>query len=602
MAVIATAGHVDHGKSALIRALTGTEPDRWAEERRRGLTIDLGYAWTRLDSGAVVSFVDVPGHQRFIGNMLAGLGPTAAVLFVVAADEGWRRQSQEHLLAVDALGIRHGLLVVTRTDLADPNPTLEDARARLAHSSLGSVPAVAVSAVTGDGLPALRMALDRLVAGLPRPRTSGRARLWIDRAFSIRGAGTVVTGTLGEGTLTVDERIRLVQAEGAVTNDVRIRGLQSLDSPVGVLPAVARAAVNIASLAADDVHRGDVLLTGDWPLTTTFDARLGVRSAALSTTPAADSLPDELMLHVGTAALQVRLRPLGDSAVRVQLPTALPLVGGDRAILRNPGTQHIVTGLQVADVDPPQLRRRGAARIRATQLGDDSVGASRLADEVHRRGWVRADGLERLGLAVEDDVPGVRRQGAWLVSDSQWRSWATLLRALVSNQQRTDPLEPGVPEDAAVRALDLPVRGWLAELAHEAGAELGGGRVQLAGAKPDLGAAEAGLQVIEARLAENPWAAPEQHELDDAGLGARELAAAVRLGRIIRLPGEIVLLPSAPALAMRRLSALPQPFTTSDARQTLDTTRRVAIPLLEHLDSRGWTRRLDGSRREVVHR
>src|SRR4051795_11686571 len=173
MHVLATAGHVDHGKSTLVRALTGMEPDRWAEERRRGMTIDLGYAWTTLPSGAELAFVDVPGHQRFIGNMLAGLGPAPAVLFVVAADEGWSRQSSEHLAAIDALRLSHGLLVVTRSDLADPEPALADSLARIARASLGSVPGLGVSGTTGAGLRALRRALDKLVAGLPEPEPAG---------------------------------------------------------------------------------------------------------------------------------------------------------------------------------------------------------------------------------------------------------------------------------------------------------------------------------------------------------------------------------------------------------------------------------------------
>jgi selenocysteine-specific translation elongation factor len=161
--VVATAGHVDHGKSTLVRALTGMEPDRWAEERRRGMTIDLGYAWTALPGGDVLAFVDVPGHQRFLGNMLAGLGPAPAVMVVVAADEGWRRQSGEHLAAVDALGLTHGLLAVTRSDLADPAPAAAEALEHLRRSSLGAVEAVAVSGATGLGLDQLRAALDRLV-------------------------------------------------------------------------------------------------------------------------------------------------------------------------------------------------------------------------------------------------------------------------------------------------------------------------------------------------------------------------------------------------------------------------------------------------------
>src|SRR5271163_3939830 len=172
MQVIATAGHVDHGKSALVRALTGMEPDRWAEERRRGMTIDLGYAWMTLPPGdgrppgEMLAFVDVPGHERFVPNMLAGLGPVPAVMFVVAADGGWMPQSAEHLAAVDALGVRHGLLVVTRADLADPGPATRRALAEIATTSLGDVEAIAVSAVTGQGLDELRAALGRLTAAL----------------------------------------------------------------------------------------------------------------------------------------------------------------------------------------------------------------------------------------------------------------------------------------------------------------------------------------------------------------------------------------------------------------------------------------------------
>ncbi|MCW2657530.1 MAG: translation elongation factor, partial [Jatrophihabitans sp.] len=167
MHVLATAGHVDHGKSTLVRALTGMEPDRWAEERRRGMTIDLGYAWTTLPNGAELAFVDVPGHERFIGNMLAGLGPAPGVLFVVAADEGWSRQSEEHLAAVHALDLRRGLLAVTRSDLADPSPAREQALERIRHSSLGDVACAVVSAPTGQGLDALRAALTDLVATFP---------------------------------------------------------------------------------------------------------------------------------------------------------------------------------------------------------------------------------------------------------------------------------------------------------------------------------------------------------------------------------------------------------------------------------------------------
>ncbi len=211
MHVVTTAGHVDHGKSTLVRALTGMEPDRWAEERRRGMTIDLGFTWTTLPTGSTVAFIDVPGHERFVPNMLAGVGPVPAVMFVVAADEGWMPQSREHL---EALDVRHGLLVVTRSDLMDPELAREEALEHLASSSLGRVCAVCVSGVTGSRLDTLRTALSELVATLPAPDVEADVRLWVDRAFTIRGAGTVVTGTLAGGTIHVGDELELVPGGG----------------------------------------------------------------------------------------------------------------------------------------------------------------------------------------------------------------------------------------------------------------------------------------------------------------------------------------------------------------------------------------------------
>jgi selenocysteine-specific elongation factor len=248
MYVVATAGHVDHGKSTLVRALTGMEPDRWAEERRRGMTIDLGYAWMTLASGEKLAFVDVPGHERFVPNMLAGLGPVPAVMFVVAADGGWMPQSAEHLAAVDALGVRHGLLVVTRADLADPGPASRQALAEIGKTSLGRVEAISVSAVTGRGLDELRAALSRLLAEL-RGQARGSAgqsgsavdpvRLWIDRSFTIRGAGTVVTGTLPAGTVRNGQELLLTPS----SQPVRVRGLQALGEPLDQVGGVARVAL-----------------------------------------------------------------------------------------------------------------------------------------------------------------------------------------------------------------------------------------------------------------------------------------------------------------------------------------------------------------------
>ncbi|MGW2732564.1 GTP-binding protein, partial [Streptomyces sp. NPDC001494] len=342
MHVLATAGHVDHGKSTLLRALTGMEPDRYEEERRRGLTLDLGFVWTRLEPGGEdLAFVDVPGHERFVATMLAGAGPVPAVLFVVAADQGWQPQSQEHLAILDALGVRHAVLAVTRGDLVDPEPVRADAVERLAATSLGKVPSVAVSAVTGAGLDELRAELARLTAGLPAPDTGADVRLWLDRAFTVRGHGTVVTGTLGAGTLRVGDR--LVTGDGDV---LRVRGLQTLHEQRTEAGAVARVAVNVHGPETGALRRGQALLTPDrWLATGTADVRV-------TGEPVRD-LPRSVTLHIGTAAVPVTVRPLGEDTTRLTLRRALPLRIGDRAVLREPGGSRTPCGVTVLDVQRP---------------------------------------------------------------------------------------------------------------------------------------------------------------------------------------------------------------------------------------------------------
>ena len=586
MYVVATAGHVDHGKSTLVRALTGMEPDRWAEERRRGMTIDLGYAWTTLPSGEELAFVDVPGHQRFIGNMLAGLGPAPAVLFVVAADEGWRRQSTEHLAAVDALGLTHGLLAVTRSDLTDSAPAIAEAREQLARTSLGDVPAVAVSGRTGQGLPELRAALSELTTRLPVPDLDARVRLWVDRAFTIQGSGTVVTGTLAAGTLAVGDELEL---DGAA---VRVRGLQQLGQPREQVHAVSRVAVNLRGVPREQVTRGQALLSpGQWRTTSLLDVRLG---------GAADDLPAELVLHLGAASVPVHVRPLGGRHARLSLLHPLPVQIGDRAILRDPGRQAVADGALVLDAAPAPLRRRGAAARRAAELATQS-GRPDLLTEVRRRGAVRRSDLTALGLAADAPVPPeVRVADDWLVHEQAWGAWVSAVADAVRSQAESTPLEPTVSLEAARRAAGVPDARLVPALAVAAGLEVAGGRLRAPGGTTSLGPAEPALHELELRLAESPFVAPERDEMRDWQLGRREVAAAEKSGRLLRLDEDIVLLPTAPALAMRELARLPQPFTLSEARQALGTTRRVAVPLLEHLDRRGWTRRVDPTHRTVV--
>lgn len=588
MHVVATAGHVDHGKSTLVRALTGMEPDRWTEERRRGMTIDLGYAWTLLPSGEQIAFVDVPGHQRFIANMLAGIGPAPAVLFVVAADEGWSRQSEEHLAAIDALGVRHGLLAVTRSDLADPSAALAEARERIGRSSLGDIASVPVSGHTGAGVDTLRVALDRLVTQLPAPDPDARVRLWIDRSFTVPGSGTVVTGTLSAGAVSLGDTLEL---RG---QSVTVRGLQTTGTTQQRVAASARIAVNLRGLGRTAVARGDVLLTPQaWHLTTSLDVRLD--------TPA--RLPSELMLHLGTAAVAVRMRPLADFLARLTYADALPVQVGDRAVLRDPGRQSVAAGLLVIDCDPPSLTRRGAAAERARQLAA-AVGTPDPHSEVLRRGAVRREHLTRLGFPV-GAIRDVRTVGDWLVDDTTWTGWVTRAPLISDDWATRNPLDPKAPLAAMQRALQLPEDPRiLALVVTEAGLVSEAGRVSRLGTTVDVSRGATGLRTLVDRLTAAPFAAPERADLGSLGLSSRDLAAGEKAGLIKRFSADIVLLPTAVSEAVAVLSTLPQPFTTSAARQALGTTRRVVIPLLEYLDEHEFTRRVDGgvSRRIRDHR
>jgi len=631
MQVIATAGHVDHGKSALVRALTGMEPDRWAEERRRGLTIDLGFAWMTLPGGERLAFVDVPGHERFVPNMLAGVGPVPAVLFVVAADGGWMPQSAEHLAAIDAVGIRHGLLAVTRADLADPGPAMRQALGHLARSGLGQAEAVAVSAVTGEGLPELRAALVRLVASLPVPGARDPVRLWVDRSFSIRGSGTVVTGTLPAGTIATGQELLLTPS----MRPARIRGLEMLNERAASVTGVARVALNLRGIPADVPARGMALVdAGRWTITKLIDVRLSLGS--WSPSPGAARLPQETTLHIGSARTLARVRPLGPpgppgpagppgsaatAIARLTLRDALPLHVGDRVLLRDPGRADArILGATVLDVAPPAVARRGAAAAAGRELAAWSDHPS-AADLLRRHGLLRAGALAAMGV-TGGPAPV---SGDWLADPARWADLRRRLAEAVAAHARSYPLAIGMSPEAARAALGLPDRTLLEALARplrDLPADPGApAEVQLTGGYLRLVPQESperqgprtltepasslpprvvsGICAVLTDLARAPFMAPEAGRLEDLGLDQRALAAAARAGLLLRVSEQIVLAPGAEAEAAHVLARLPQPFTTAEARQALGTTRRVAIPLLEYLDRAGITQRLPDDRRRV---
>ncbi|OBF28917.1 selenocysteine-specific translation elongation factor [Mycobacterium sp. ACS1612] len=559
MYVVATAGHVDHGKSTLVQRLTGMWPDRLAEEQRRGLTIDLGFAWTSL-GGKQIAFVDVPGHERFVANMLAGVGPVPAVMFVVAATEGWMPQSEEHLAAVRALGVEHVLVVISKADLADPARAVTQVRERLPGAPV----------TLGTDMDQVRAQLLSLVDGLPLPDRAADVRLWVDRSFTVRGAGTVVTGTLAAGTIRVGDELE------HAGRHVTVRGVQSLGRDETEVGAVARVAVNLRGVDRQLIGRGDTLRTpGAWVDTAELDVAL--REAC--------ELHRKLMLHIGSAAVPVFVRPLGEAAARLRLAHALPLRVGDSGLLRDPGEHRIVAGIEVLDVRPPALRRRGAARERAVEL---ATGRARppvcaRADEL------RAMGFEASGQPVGD----------WIVDPQWWAERRQQATTAVKRWVAEHDVAAGMPLETVKQQTGLPSTELVAHLLDGTGLEVVEGRVRTPGSglPPRIDKA---LRTLEEWLGAEPFRAPDSDELEEMKLGPQELAAAVRVGRLTRIADGVVLGPDALDRAADIVRSLPQPFTVAEAKRALGTTRRVAVPLLELLDAKRITRRNDNSTRTMV--
>lgn len=563
MHVIATAGHVDHGKSSLVRALTGVDPDRWAEEKERGLTIDLGFASLPLPSGREVSIVDVPGHVRFLKNMLAGVGAVDACLFVVSAVEGWKPQSEEHLRILELVGVRHGVVVVTKADLADPD-LLELARLDVAEHTVGSfledAPIVTVDSLSGRALDELRGALDALVDETPVPADLDRPRLWIDRAFAAKGAGTVVTGTLTGGTIRVDDELLLVQPDVRV----RVRGLQTHHRQRTEIGPGHRVALNLVGVAHDRVHRGDVLVRpGQWHVTARVDASLEV----LGSLSHVVSRRGAYAAYIGSGEWPVRVRVLGPQSirpgasglVRLHLATALPLVPGDRYVLRESGRDETVGGGEILDVEPVLPASRAAP--------DRSI--ERVVAE---RGWVDAAHLARItGTSVEPTL------GRWVVHPPALEAMHEELRARVAaaGALGLDIAKLDERERAALELLD--------ELAVE------DGRVRPAEQRDPLED-----HPFLAALRATPLAPPDPDRVDRG-----ELQALIRSGRVVESGGcyfAAEAVRDAARLSMRLLETQPEGFTVSDFRVAAGNTRKHAVPLLSYLDSIGATRRREDRR------
>jgi selenocysteine-specific elongation factor len=564
--VVATAGHVDHGKSTLIRALTGVDPDRLAAEKARGMTIELGFAHLVLPSGREIDFVDVPGHRGFISNMLSGFGAVDAALFIVDASEGWRPQSEEHLRILEFLGIGRGVVALTKADLADDDTLVLaelDVTEHLAQSAFAGAEKIAVSAATGSGLDALRAALDRLVATTPTAPDLRRPRLWIDRTFPIAGAGTVVTGSLGGGSIAVGDELSVIGRARRAPGRARVRALQTHGHFTDSAAPGRRLAVNLAGVHYDHLARGSALVrAAQWQPTRTFDVRLDVVGAL----DHAVSARGAHKLHVGSGEFPVRVQIIGAREIepgasgfaRLRLAVALPLVPGDRFVLRESGRAETVGGGEVLDIEP---------RLPAARAAPDKS----IERVVAERGWVEADVLERLtGQHVEPTLAG-----RWVVDPVALAATRQDLRARVeaAGAPGLDIAELDDKERAALDGVD--------------GVSIQLGRVVAADA-PAL--RNLALGWLEA-LASEPWSPPPP---TDYGVEAPVVSQLVRQGEVVSCD-DLYFAPSAIEEAAAVLAGLianqPEGVTVADVRDALKTTRRFAVPLLAHLDLLGVTRR-----------
>ncbi len=561
--VVATAGHVDHGKSTLVRTLTGIDPDRWAEEKARGLTIDLGFAHTTLPTGMGISFVDVPGHVRYLRNMLAGVGAVDACLFVVAATEGWKEQSEEHLRITQVLGIRHGIVALTKVGLVDDEwrqLARLDIEDRVAGTFLDGAPIIDVDSVTGRGIDELQAALGALLTSIPSPDDIGRPRLWIDRVFAAKGSGTVVTGTLTCGSLVVDDQVALVGP--ASIRNARIRSLQAHGRPRDRVGPGTRVAVNLVGVGHDDVERGDALVhPNDWHTTKRFDATLHVLEALDHEV----SRRGAYAVHIGSGEYPAKVRILGTStlepgtagAVRLHLPHELPLLPGDRFVLREHGREETVGGGVVLDVDPTRPASKAAPSDEVARL-------------VRERRWISLADLR------------LRSRQPWM--------------GPILDEWAVDPVELEVASARILAAVDgagplgldaasLGARDRLV-VTHVLGESLrvDGGRVVRVAQIDSL----ADHPFIRA-LIDGGFSPP-----DAIGVDRSELRELVRRKLIVEQDG-IWFAPDTIAEASRRVAALlsdhPEGITVSVIRESLGTSRKFALPLLAVLDGTGMLRR-----------
>ncbi len=566
MRIIATAGHVDHGKSSLVQALTGTDPDRWEEEKRRGLTIDLGFAFTQIGDQQI-GFIDVPGHVRFLRNMLAGIGGIEACMFVIAANEGWKPQTEEHLRILDAIGITTGLIVLTKTDLVDAEAlalTIDSVQRHVRSTFLEDAPVVQVSIHDSSTLEVLRNTINDVITSLPPVVNTHRPRIWVDRAFAAKGSGTVITGTLTGSPLSLGDELVLQPSNTAV----KVRGIQSNGVSLNTLEAGNRCALNLTGIDHADVTRGDVaVVDGQWLGTNKFDASLQV----LASIEHAVSKRGSYMMYVGSREIKVVLHPIGSTNIqsgekgfiRVALPDTLPLVPGDRFILRESGRDETIGGGEVLDIQP----------VLRSSKAKPNKEISRVVAE---RGWVQLPQLQLLAGRNVDISEVEQALDGWVTTNDNLAEVSSEVVALIV-----------ASKDLGVDVATLKTHQRLV-LPTLTNVTVRDGRARSADAN------DVASHPLVKQFADAGCTPPDSASIDKAIV--RQLVQRGIFVHCDELYFHSSAIDYAVAAARQLLVVNPHGFTVAQFREHLGVSRKYALPLINHLDITGFTRRRDDVR------
>jgi len=606
--VVGTAGHVDHGKSTLIQALTGIDPDRLREEKSRGMTIELGFAWLELPSGAEISIVDVPGHERFIKNMLMGAGGVDVALLIVAADEGVMPQTREHVAILDLLGIETGIVVMTKKDLVDQDwldlVTL-DVQESLEGTSLEHAEVVSVSAENGDGLDELKAALDNLISSLPAHQSTGHPRLPVDRSFTISGFGAVVTGTLADGSLNTGQEVEILPSG----LKARIRSLQVHEESVDKVGPGTRLAVNLSGIDHADIQRGDLVTTVNWlELSTAFDATFRVIPDA----PRSVRHNHKVTLFAGTREVPATIRVLeGDQIMPgtsgwVQLRTQenVPVVRGDYFVVRD--TENTLGGGQVLAPNAPRRKRNDPETI--SQLATIASGSSEdvafnaligiepaTLPQIAGATGANVDEIETAVTLLESEgrVKRLGEDSSYVISSGGWERFTNVASETLSNFHKSYPLRQGMPLQDFRGQLKLKTAPFAAVAAALKSTEIiatNEATVRIPDHSPTLSATQESEASGYLKLIANDRYSPSTERPVDIEI----LQYLSELGDVVRISGDIVY----PADTYEEMEAKiiasgsdGQEVTITSVRELFGTSRKYTLAVLEHMDSKGITRR-----------